>query len=576
MTPSAQPSAIRPEAETQTVETLVAWAKEGRIRIPTFQRGLKWGTREVLELFDSIYRGYPIGSLLLRKAPAEAATFPLGPLWVQAEAMTDALAVIDGQQRLTTLAAALGRPNPVPTTPDDPFVVYFDVRARDFRAPPSRGGVPPDWVPVAQLLDAAALNEWVFTWKYGRDQALRSLVFEAGKRLREYPVPLYVVRLGQGDDDAVLGEIFRRTNTAGKKMTWPEVHDALLSKPDYKLADLNKALGKAGMGLLNERQLLLCLIAYEGLDPTHNLADHQKKNPKILQDTVREVLPTLQKVLAFLRTDAEIPHLRLLPRVLPLVILVRYFKLFPEPTPRARILLVRWTWRTLLSLGYVEERPLLRRGVTGLKKNLLTSEQAAQALLKLVPNQASEVLPYFVPATFNAKAAESRLLLLGLASLGPLDLLTHEPVDVAVLLEPPVDVVPTEEVEEAPLEVEEAPLLEAADSPASKKGLALRTIVAKNLSFSPANLLLLPGKGAARSELLQLTPAVAETVGATHGISRDALAALRQNDVEAFLTLREATLQAAVREMGDRLAAWGQSDRRSIEEELAAIFLGDQ
>lgn len=54
----------RPEARTESVEDLVSRFARGLIRVPSFQRALKWESREVLDLFDSIYRGYPIGSLL--------------------------------------------------------------------------------------------------------------------------------------------------------------------------------------------------------------------------------------------------------------------------------------------------------------------------------------------------------------------------------------------------------------------------------------------------------------------------------------------------------------------------------
>lgn len=55
----------RPTATTLDVEQLTKWAWEGRIRIPHFQRPLRWQRDDVIKLFDSIVRGYPVGSLLL-------------------------------------------------------------------------------------------------------------------------------------------------------------------------------------------------------------------------------------------------------------------------------------------------------------------------------------------------------------------------------------------------------------------------------------------------------------------------------------------------------------------------------
>ena len=49
-----------PMAATYDVEDLVTMAWKGEIRVPHFQRGLRWGREDVRRLFDSIVRGYPL------------------------------------------------------------------------------------------------------------------------------------------------------------------------------------------------------------------------------------------------------------------------------------------------------------------------------------------------------------------------------------------------------------------------------------------------------------------------------------------------------------------------------------
>lgn len=133
----------RPEARAETVEDLVRLAREGRVRVPEFQRGLNWSSTQVLDLFDSVYRGFPIGSLLLFRRRAEAASVRLGPLAVDAPEVPDAWWVVDGQQRLTALAASMARRHPLPSHPSDPYIVYFDPDRHSFHAPPKHGDVPP-------------------------------------------------------------------------------------------------------------------------------------------------------------------------------------------------------------------------------------------------------------------------------------------------------------------------------------------------------------------------------------------------------------------------------------------------
>jgi len=61
---TAHQSISQSAAKTFTVVDLVAEALKGRIRIPEFQRPLRWQWEDVRRLFDSIVKGYPIGNLL--------------------------------------------------------------------------------------------------------------------------------------------------------------------------------------------------------------------------------------------------------------------------------------------------------------------------------------------------------------------------------------------------------------------------------------------------------------------------------------------------------------------------------
>jgi hypothetical protein len=97
----------RPNAITYDLEELVEKAWAGQVRIPHFQRPFRWGREDVRRLFDSVLKGYPIGSVLLWLRPAPRQELVLGNLRIDAEATDHALWVVDGQQRITSLANAL-------------------------------------------------------------------------------------------------------------------------------------------------------------------------------------------------------------------------------------------------------------------------------------------------------------------------------------------------------------------------------------------------------------------------------------------------------------------------------------
>jgi hypothetical protein len=340
------------------------------------------------------------------------------------------------------------------------------------------------------------------------------------------------------DDEELLKDIFFRTNNSGKALEWTEVHDALFGDSADRpttLHDLATELQTLGMGRPDEEQLHSCLIAYKGLDVTRSFAEHYRKDPDVLRDAVRDALPAIRRVLSFMKRDAEIPHLRLLPRSLPLVVLTRFFHLFPDPSARSAQLLARWTWRTLLTTAFYDERTLLRRGVAGIIEG--DEEGSVQELLSLVPH--SEPADFTLPKRFDARAAESRIALLGMASLNPLDL-DGRPIDVATLIE-------------------------------NRDAAAFRSIIPSHegLARSAANRILLPGPGSARKELLDLGEKSYRELLASHAISAEAHAALSAGKAEEFLQHRESDLEAAVRNLAYRLAAWNRNDRPSLQYILA-------
>lgn len=549
LSPSNKILLNRPTADASTVEELVARARRGLIRIPEFQRGLRWKAQHVVQLFDSIYKGYPIGSFLLQKKSAPADKVQIGPLLINAPEVYDAWWVVDGQHRLASLAAGLAHPNPVPTfrSADDPYAVYFDAKTLHFEEPPIDGVIPSTWVPIAQLLNASGLIEWIFKWKHSKNDELRTAVFEVGTRIRQYSVPLYII---ETEDETTLRDIFTRTNKTGTLLKPDEIYKGLFGNAEKKLSTLTglaEELSNLGMGQPSDQLLIPSLLAYKNLNPTRTITEHYQKDALVLADAVQESLPTLRRVFSFLEHESEIPHLRLLPRAFPLTILTRFFSLFPEPNDRAMQLLTRWIWRTLQGGAIYDERTLMRRGVAFLGEG--DAEDNAIILLKFVRSDLPEEVRYRLPERFDARTAETRLAMLGLTSLVPKNLLDRSDVDIAELIN-----------------------LREAD--------AFRPIISAGrhdtkLVYNPANRILLPGYGSARRELTELNFLDNEEFFRSHAINFDAWQFLRRNQIKDFLEQRQLLLEKAARGMGDRLAAWGQIDRPSISHILGISLPND-
>lgn len=85
------------------VKDLVESAVQHSWSVPEFQRGFVWKPTQVKELAESLYRGFPIGSLLLWNSTGNVSS--RGP----ADNKSPNIWIVDGQQRTTALCLLLGR-----------------------------------------------------------------------------------------------------------------------------------------------------------------------------------------------------------------------------------------------------------------------------------------------------------------------------------------------------------------------------------------------------------------------------------------------------------------------------------
>jgi len=86
------------------LKTLLDDIAMGEIGLPEIQRPFVWPNKKVRDLFDSMYRGYPIGSLLFWVNGRQDSHRQIG---TDSKQDVPRLMVVDGQQRLTSLYAVL-------------------------------------------------------------------------------------------------------------------------------------------------------------------------------------------------------------------------------------------------------------------------------------------------------------------------------------------------------------------------------------------------------------------------------------------------------------------------------------
>jgi hypothetical protein len=88
------------------IGTLIDMYKRGEMRLPEIQRHYVWRATRVRDLLDSLYRGYPSGSILMWETdePVPTRDFAIAQ---DSTAFAGRKLLLDGQQRLTSLTAVL-------------------------------------------------------------------------------------------------------------------------------------------------------------------------------------------------------------------------------------------------------------------------------------------------------------------------------------------------------------------------------------------------------------------------------------------------------------------------------------
>ncbi|MBK8936762.1 MAG: DUF262 domain-containing protein [Polyangiaceae bacterium] len=506
------------------------------MRLPAFQRPLKWETKDRTDLLDSMERGYPIGTLLLWKRPlsASGAGRKLDPGLGDPDD-GDVYLVVDGQQRITTLWESLGR-----EPRDDERAMVFEIASatdssgdelagnfvmrrltRAEREGPLelRGGRLS--LPLHLALDATALSE-AFSTLIPRDVKRRC--FDIGKRLREYPVPIYVI---EGSDIEVGKHVFDRVNSTGKRLERQEIFDALIGgSVDVEDGGLGIALAPTrdlGFGEIDKSTALKALEAVRG-DKVGKSDAHQLGREEASRDLERTGV-ALRMAVQFLRR-VGFPHVAVLPYELPLVVLARFFALYSAPHPKSRVSLRRWVWRGSL-------REVLGGASGSLQQHVddVVEGDEHEAVQRLLRRTGTGSPPPALESSdsFSLAHARGKLAVCALLAMHPRDLETGEQLRPELLF--------AEKLENAWRSIVRAPPVDHDQPP-----LAL------------ANRLLHPRR--ARSPAQLILACDDEGALTSHGLDAEACGSLRRGDARVFLALRSQLLMSRLKAYFERQAEW--------------------
>ena len=88
-----------------TIGQLISYIETGSIAVPDLQREYVWKPSDIRDLLDSMYKGYPIGYLLLWESQGKEEDSRY--IGLEEKSSRHNYLIIDGQQRLTSLYAIM-------------------------------------------------------------------------------------------------------------------------------------------------------------------------------------------------------------------------------------------------------------------------------------------------------------------------------------------------------------------------------------------------------------------------------------------------------------------------------------
>ncbi|MDX3107438.1 DUF262 domain-containing protein [Nonomuraea angiospora] len=515
--------------EILLMEDVLTPLAEGELRVPRYQRPFVWRPQQILDLFDSIERGYPIGSLLFWDTYEEYATFDsIGDLPMPPPPHQDRPVsyVLDGHQRLSALYATLQRPADARRSSAQHDWMWWTYRVlgeaddglNRYRHWKSADSPPKNYLPLRATLRTrdflAFSRDLIGDPPHGMDPD--RLIREAevvAQRIKSYRIA--VVRLVGGDlTDAV--EVFSRVNSTGQAMRPSQMVSALTYRKDgqqslaERLDAMVEQVADTGFGEISTDAVFRAVLAVAGEDNVQEVRWEvlarrvQDKLEEATKDTERALLRTV----VCLRDTMGVPLARLIPYDAQLMLLTTFFHHCPEPSSGQFEELTRWFWVTSWS-GF-----FAGANTTQIKQAIQQMRRFAQEKGSVTP-PGVQARPF--PDRFDLRSARVRAFIIW-------------------------------ELKEFPERLgPDGSILRAVDILAQGATTAYRHVVSKRglaTASSPANRLIMttqPGISV-RGTLLALPAGIRDRILASHGIPEEAMGQLAAGDDEGFIETRRSFL----------------------------------
>lgn len=219
------------------VKNLIEGLRSGRIGLPDLQRPFVWQDNKIRDLFDSMLKGYPIGYVMLWESPVDYED--KSRVLQNGETMytVPKELVIDGQQRLTAILAAMyGIAVKDKNYSERTIKISFNPLTREFQVWTTAYDRNPEWIPIISDIFLAKEENTFSKFRRSYEKRLSESREKKGDdklsdadydtiennlndllALADFPLP--TLEISANADEQDVADIFVRVNSGGQNLT---------------------------------------------------------------------------------------------------------------------------------------------------------------------------------------------------------------------------------------------------------------------------------------------------------------------------------------------------------------------
>jgi len=422
-------------AEVLTISKAIERISSGDIRIPAFQRDFVWDEEQVAFLLDSIYKGFPIGTVIFWKTDTRLSTEKKLGHFILPEPRKDYPVnyVLDGQQRLTSLFSVF-QTSLIPIN-SEWIDIYFDLQGNDSVQESAFIALNEDEVNLKRHFPVKTFFNSVEYRKATKDLSEDDITKIDSVQLKflSYIIPDIVF---EADDMNKVAIVFERINRAGTELNVFELLSAWSWSDSFDLVEkfeqLQEEIAEHGYEELGaDRELQLRITA--------GIIKKETSPSTILTLTGDEIRQNFEHVqrgilgaIDYLKRELKIINYKILPYPGLMVALSAFFATHKRDgvnySDKQNTIIKKWFWRSVFS----------RRYSAGVNEHQATDIIQMELLRKdenhIFKLPTDELKFDFKKNNFSSGTANSKSFIVMLNQLNPHSLLSGARIDLGKVL----------------------------------------------------------------------------------------------------------------------------------------------